>query len=287
MSAWINDFIKINKYSRPSTKLKEVRKIIAHYTANPGASARNHVKYFGESLIALNEKLAPEDRRYASAHLFIDKIEAICIVPLDEITFAANDIQKRIKGIPYRGIPELLPNANFLSINVELCIEKDGTFHPDTIKRAEQVFAELCKMFNLDPLNDIVRHFDVTAKYCPALWVKDFSQFNNFKDNVNAIVNPPMILPPTWDGIEFKSGQIGRLTILKPINLWTRKDGKLEMVRVLNVGDVFRVYSFDDLHGGQYGLGSNLYVTKMDGYVKYETPSPQLLQQAQDYYKNN
>lgn len=190
MSAWINDFIKINPYSRPAIKLKEVKKIIAHFTANPGASASNHRKYFGESLIGINEKLPKNKRRYASAHIFVDKIEAICIIPLDEITFAANDEQKFVNGEPYRGVPELLPNANFLSINVELCIEKDGTFHPDTIKRAEEVFAELCKMFNLDPIKDIVRHFDITSKNCPAPWVSNPNEYIDFKNRVKEKMNP-------------------------------------------------------------------------------------------------
>jgi N-acetylmuramoyl-L-alanine amidase len=192
MSAWKDDFIIVNQYTRPAKKLKEVRKLILHYTANPGASAYNHKRYFGESLIAQNERLPEEAKRYASAHLFIDKLEAICIVPLDEITFAANDIQKYVNGKPYRGVPELLPNANYLSVSVELCIEKDGTFHPDTIKRAEDVFAELCKMFNLDPIKDIVTHQMVTAKQCPRPWIdKNEQLFVDFKNRVNEKLNPP------------------------------------------------------------------------------------------------
>lgn len=194
MTAWRNDFIVTNKYTRPGKKLTEVRKLILHYTANPGASANNHKRYFGESLIAQNERLPEEAKRYASAHIFIDKLEAICIVPLDEITFAANDNQKYVNGKPYRGVPELLPNANYLSINVELCIEKDGTFHPETIKRAEDVFAELCRMFNRDPLSDIVTHQMVTAKSCPRPWIdKNEQLFVDFKNRVNDKLNPPKV----------------------------------------------------------------------------------------------
>jgi hypothetical protein len=62
-----------------------------------------------------------------------------------------------------------------------MCIEKDGTFHPDTITRTEDVFVELCKKFNLDPMCDIVRHFDVTAKIVLLLGLK----MNNNSLNLN------------------------------------------------------------------------------------------------------
>ncbi|MDH5160321.1 N-acetylmuramoyl-L-alanine amidase [Heyndrickxia oleronia] len=177
MSIWINDFIKINRYSRPGLKLKGRVKGILHYTANPGAPAKNHVTYFGKTLIEQNEKLPEKDRRFASAHIFVDKNEARCIIPLDEVSYQANDGK-------YRGIPELKPNANYLAIGVEMCQEKDGSIHPDTIERTEDVFVELSKMFGWDPVKDIVRHYDVTHKNCPAPWVTDGKKFTDFKQRI-------------------------------------------------------------------------------------------------------
>ena len=80
-----------------------------------------------------------------------------------------------------------------------------------------------------------------------------------------------------WDGIILKKGQIGRLTIEKPINLWKRNGSKLEYVRTLHPGETYRVYRLDSKHGGQYAVGAGLYVTIIDGYVKYQTPSKQKL----------
>jgi N-acetylmuramoyl-L-alanine amidase CwlA len=176
---WRNDFIRVNGYARSGKKLTDVRKLVIHYTANPGASAANHQKYFNN----LKD-------RYASAHIFIDKDEAVCIIPLNEVAYHANDVQKRnANGTPWRGVKELLPNANYLSIGVEMCLEKDGSFHPDTISRTEDVFVELCKRYNLDPIKDIVRHYDITRKNCPAPWVKDEKQFIEFKNRVKAKLN--------------------------------------------------------------------------------------------------
>lgn len=276
MSVWINDFIKINRYSRPGTKLKSVAKIILHYTANHGASANNHVIYFGKTMIEQNEKLPEQKRRFASAHIFTDKNEARCIIPLDEVAFAAND------GT-FRGVPELKPNANHLSISVEMCQEKDGSFHPDMISRTVNVMVELCKKYKLDPLTDIVRHYDVTKKNCPAPWVKNGQAFIDFKNTVASNMGGKLM----WGKTEFKKGQIGKVTILQPINLWTDgEEGNLEFTgRVLQKDEEFRVYNYRENNGGQYGVGGGLWVTKMPSHIKYETPSKALLAKAEEFYK--
>jgi lysophospholipase L1-like esterase len=81
-----------------------------------------------------------------------------------------------------------------------------------------------------------------------------------------------------WDGVLMNKGQIGRVTIQTPINLWKRTDGnEIVYVRTLKAGEQFRVYQYDHLHGGQYGLGSDYFVTKMAGYIKYQTPSKEKL----------
>ena len=62
----------------------------------------------------------------------------------------------------------------------------------------------------------------------------------------------------------------GKLIINKPIKLWTRKNGKLEYVRGLNQGEVYKVYGYDDKYGGQYNVGNNHWVTNMAGYIKFQ-----------------
>ncbi|WP_409973247.1 anthrax toxin lethal factor-related metalloendopeptidase [Bacillus sp. Bva_UNVM-123] len=76
-----------------------------------------------------------------------------------------------------------------------------------------------------------------------------------------------------WDGVELKKGQIGRVTITKPVNLWKRTESGLQFERLLQEGERFRVYRMDDLYGGQFGVGGNYYITNMSDYVIYETPS--------------
>ncbi len=81
-----------------------------------------------------------------------------------------------------------------------------------------------------------------------------------------------------WDGLLLKKGQIGKVEVTKPINLWKRVDGKLVFERVLQPGEQYRVYRYDGLFGGQYGLGDGYYVTKIDGFINYQTPSKAKLQ---------
>lgn len=76
-----------------------------------------------------------------------------------------------------------------------------------------------------------------------------------------------------WEGMQLVKGQVGKLDILKPINLWKRENNKLKFVRVLNPGEAYRVYRYDSGFGGQYGVGGQYFVTNMKGYVQYKTPS--------------
>ena len=109
-------------------------------------------------------------------------------------------------------------------------------------------------------------------------------ELNNLNKKVDSVTN---VQPsaPMWDGMIIKESQIGRVTILKPINLWKRDGDKLIFVRILQVGDVYRVYNKDNKHGGQFDLGANCWLTDMDGYVKYETPSKSKLKEVEEYYK--
>lgn len=153
MSLWRNEFIPVNEFTRPGIKRNHTRNLVWHYTANPGASAANHYRYFAN----LRD-------RYASAHIFIDKNEAICIIPLDELAYHAGP-------------------ANPYSIGIELCIEQDGSFHPDTIAQAVAIGKELNRMYGLT-VSDQMRHFDITGKICPKPWVDDVGAWTRFRDQL-------------------------------------------------------------------------------------------------------
>ncbi|MBW8603436.1 peptidoglycan recognition protein family protein, partial [Bacillus amyloliquefaciens] len=196
-----------------------------------------------------------------SAHIFVDRTEAICIIPLNEVAYHANDVQQIVNGQPYRGVAALKPNANFLSIGVELCIEKNGTFHPDTIARAEQVCAELCKKFKLDPINDIVRHYDITHKICPAPWVSRSQGFTDFKNGVKARLGGVVINKPTNNksktNTDSNKGRFIKNTVVSSDGLVLRTQRSASSSMVLNLPNGTVV---------KYQLGSTV---NGWGYVEY------------------
>lgn len=85
-----------------------------------------------------------------------------------------------------------------------------------------------------------------------------------------------------WDGILMVPGQVGKIKVIKPINLWKRTDAGLVFERVLKKGEQYRVYRYDNLYGGQYGLGGGMYITNMAGYVEYKTPSKAKLKELEN-----
>lgn len=171
--------IPVNPYTRPGTKRSFTRNIVWHWTANPGATAENHVGYFGETIPEANRLILEKVRLgeltqeqadkmmvYASAHVFIDRIQTLIIIPLDELAYHASQ-------------------ANPYSIGVELCVEEDGSFHPETVRRAIEFGAYLAKEYNLNTLSDFLRHYDVTGKICPKPWVDHPSDWDSFKQSVS------------------------------------------------------------------------------------------------------
>ncbi|MGG0787044.1 N-acetylmuramoyl-L-alanine amidase, partial [Bacillus glycinifermentans] len=164
-------------------KLSGVKGIVMHWTATPGASALNERNYFNGTCIA--------DKRYASAHYFVDRKEAQLIIPENEVAYHAHD-QNRCY------VSFLKPNANTTAIGVEMCVEKDGKIHSETVQNAAELVADLCKRYGLST-NKIVRHYDVTNKNCPAPWVSDSSQLTAFRKKVDSLLGKKTVSKTTPD----------------------------------------------------------------------------------------
>ena len=158
-------FLTPNKYSRPQIPLKKVTKIAVHYVGNAGSTAQGNRNYF-ESL-----KEGKRDKNgnliYASSHYIVGLDgEVIQCIPESEISYATNE-------------------ANYYSISIENCHAKaDGKFNEKTLKSLRELCAELCKRYGLDPMRDIIRHYDVTGKPCPLWWVNKPQEFLYFKQDV-------------------------------------------------------------------------------------------------------
>ncbi|NUJ15735.1 N-acetylmuramoyl-L-alanine amidase [Bacillus glycinifermentans] len=179
----VKNYVKVNQYTRPGLKLSGVKGIVMHYTATPGASALNERNYFNGTCIAAE--------RYASAHYFVDRKEAQLIIPENEVAYHAHDGNRCYVSF-------LKPNANTTAIGVEMCVEKNGKIHSETVQNAAELVADLCKRYSLST-DRIVRHYDVTNKNCPAPWVSDSSQLSSFRKKVGSLLGNKTVSKTTPD----------------------------------------------------------------------------------------
>lgn len=165
------DFLTPNKYSRPQTPLKSVTKIALHNTGNPRSKASSNKNYF-ESL-----KNVMEDRNgnliYASAHYIVGLDgEIIQCIPECEIAYATY-------------------SANSYSISIEFCHPDDtGKPNDKTLSSLIELCLDLCDRYDLNPLTDIIRHYDVPKdvngyrKPCPLYYVENENEFIKLKQQI-------------------------------------------------------------------------------------------------------
>ena len=156
----IEDYLEVNDYSRPGTRLDRVNSIFVHYTANPGTSAAQNRSYFAN--------LALTQERSASAHLIIGyEGELVQCIPLEEQAYA-------------------VMTRNEDSISIECCYTaEDGSFTPATYDTLIQTLAWLTDKYDLST-DDILRHYDCGGKKCPIYYVEHEDAWQQLLQDVAA-----------------------------------------------------------------------------------------------------
>jgi N-acetylmuramoyl-L-alanine amidase len=277
--------IKKNKYSRPGYKLLDQQAVIEHWTANYGADAEDHWRYFNETIIRI--------KRYAGAHIFVDRHKALELIPLDEGTFGGNDGGTAgLKLQTLRATDSRYPtidgegNANLLCIHVEMCVEEDGTIHPDTIARTALVNQYLQKKFKQlkDTKNRFVRHFDVTGKNCPAPMVSNPKLWQELLELTDAKVVIPPLKPAVIESKEENTDSHKTNWIRSKVDdlryyskpSWRDKDVAGHLPKGYGFPQAVRKVRVDD--AWQYEVknskGETYYLTAYDEFVSVEhTPA--------------
>ncbi len=160
--SWIEQqFITVNPYSRPGTKLSSVNGIVIHYVGNPGTTAQQNRDYF-DGL----KRQSGSNTTSVSSHFVIGLDgEIIQCIPVDEKAFASN-------------------NRNSDTISIECCHpEADGVFTEETYESLVKLTAWLCTELKLE-VKDVIRHYDVTGKECPRAFVEDEDAWKQFRKDV-------------------------------------------------------------------------------------------------------
>ena len=136
-----------------------IRYIVIHYTGNDGDTAMNGAEYYAGTVVK------------TSAHYFVDANEIVQSVDDLRVAWAVGG--KKYPSCPQTGGGTMYGKCkNVNSISIELCdAKKDGVYAPSakTVAQALELTKALMKKYNI-PASNVIRHFDVTGKLCPAYW---------------------------------------------------------------------------------------------------------------------
>jgi N-acetylmuramoyl-L-alanine amidase len=145
--------------NRSGRKIKELRGIIVHWTANlkKGADADAHFRYFNSGY------------RGASAHYFVDSKKILRFIPEDEVAWHVGD-RPRFPNLPIRNKilkPGERPNDYF--IGIEMCVNEDGNW-PSTVEKTKWLVRDIMERTGLT-IDQVYRHYDITGKDCPKMYL--------------------------------------------------------------------------------------------------------------------
>lgn len=134
--------------------------------------------------------------RGASANWFVDDIEAVQVVKDSDRAWHCGDGLKNGDGGKYFN---KCTNSN--SIGIEMCCFMNNgklDISEETIANTIELVKELMAKYNI-PVENVIRHYDVTNKICPAPFVENESRWNDFKSRLGQPIPQPTPIPTEPD----------------------------------------------------------------------------------------
>lgn len=144
--------IACNRANYGGVRGDDVRYIVIHYTAAPGDTAENNGRYFAREYTG------------TSAHYFVDEHMVVRSVPQEHIAWHC--------GANVYRHPQC---RNHNSIGIEICTKgANGKywFAPQAVALAQVLTRQLMEQYQI-PVENVLRHYDVSGKLCPAPFVGD------------------------------------------------------------------------------------------------------------------
>lgn len=159
-------------------EISKIKYIVIHYTGNDGDTDEGNINYF------------KSPNRKASAHFFVDDNSISQSVPIPNVAWHCggskyNDVEKTGGAKYYK----IVTNTN--SIGIEMCdTKRNGTYDLSIATRRNTIklVRALMHDFNI-PIENVVRHFDVTGKHCPAYFMDDIA-WEMFKIEIKKQTDP-------------------------------------------------------------------------------------------------
>lgn len=160
--------IKENITTRNYTKgnNRSIKFIVIHYVGAV-STAKNNSDYFKSTY------------RASSAHYFVDDNDIYRVVRDEDVAWHC--------GTNYKYYSDCR-NSN--SIGIEMCCyNNNGTLDisDNIINRTIELTKELMKKYNI-PVENVIRHYDVTHKCCPAPFVNEPSRWKDFINKLDECV---------------------------------------------------------------------------------------------------
>jgi len=154
----------------------KVEYLVVHYTAGHNDTAVNNGAYFARESVG------------ASAHYFVDEYAVVRSVPEDAVAWHCG-------GASYRH-----PHCrNGNSIGVEICSKYENgvySFAPAALERAKALLRLLMEKYGI-PAENVLRHYDITGKVCPAPFVgAGQADWEEFKGGLNVYNHMEQV--PDW-----------------------------------------------------------------------------------------
>jgi len=112
--------------------------------------------------------------RRASAHYFVDEYDCVQVVEDKNVSWHSGALIYKHKEC-----------RNTNSIGIEMCCKNNGNwyFEQATVDNTIELVKELMSKYNI-PVENVIRHFDVTGKSCPRPYVENEQLWIDFKNRL-------------------------------------------------------------------------------------------------------
>lgn len=155
----------ITNRNRTISNGRAIKYIVIHFVGAV-SSAKANSNYFKNTY------------RGASAHYFVDDGSIYQVVEDKDVAWHCGANSYKHKNCR---------NSN--SIGVEMCCFKNGSkidINENVVNRTIELTKELMTKYNI-PIENVIRHYDVTGKACPEPFISNVCRWNNFKSRLGQV----------------------------------------------------------------------------------------------------
>ena len=227
----------LDNYNRPKDRLKILKAIIIHSTANAnkGANAMKNRDYFNTKPFIQNIK---GEKVYASAHYIVDDNMIVQCIPDNEMAYHVGATSYPPNMRSTLGIPATY-SPNCYTIGIEMCVNSDGNFEK-TRQNTIELTRHLLEKYGLT-INNVFRHNDITGKPCPEMMLNN-AVWNQFLSDV---------------GINMESAKERLKVNVETLNVRAGAGTNFPIQRKLHLGDIVEKTG---QNGVWYQIGANEWI---------------------------